>query len=379
MIPRNPEQFWIANLKKAASLPARASAAPIADGRHARTSYGPATVAMRGIPSIREESVQRAFINGPPRSVWRARAGHLTRIGMRKVDSTNGRILMSQPSLSESSMEQVSKIAALADNEKSSVARDDVLTVIAISIVAAILCNVLHEGIGHGLIALLTGAKSGVLTTVAWSSAYDSRLVEAGGTLVNLAAGLIFWLFLRKSSRCPISFRYCLLISFAFNLFTGTGYFFFSGVTDFGDWAAVIQGLHPHWAWRTLLAAGGAVSYFIAVRLIGAALVRYVGAPRQQQKRLRRLTLVPYLTAIALASAAAPLNPLGMQLIWQSALPATAGGQSGLIWLQYYIPRGAQPIREAEGLSRRYSWIMASAFLAIAYVAILGGGLTIYS
>lgn len=275
-------------------------------------------------------------------------------------------------------MEEISKIEAPSENEKSAVAQDDVLTVIAISIVAAIVCNVLHEGIGHGLIALLTGAKSGVLTTVAWSSAYDSRLVEAGGTLVNLAAGLIFWLLLRKSSRWPLSLRYFLLVSFAFNLFTGTGYFFFSGVTDFGDWAAVIQGLHPHWAWRTLLAVDGAISYFVAVQLIGAALVRYVGIPRGQQKRLRRLTLVPYLTAIVLASAAAPLNPLGVQLIWQSALPATAGGQSGLLWLQYYIPRGAQPAREAEGLSRRYSWIIPSVILAIAYVAILGGGVTIY-
>lgn len=274
-------------------------------------------------------------------------------------------------------MEKPSKVAALSESEKSTVARDDVLTVSAISMVAAIVCNVLHEGVGHGLTALLTGAKSGVLTTVAWSSANDSRLVEAGGTLVNLVAGLIFWFFLRKSSRCRLSLRYFLLISFAFNLFTGTGYFFFSGVTDFGDWADVVRGLHPHWAWRTLLAVGGAILYFIAVRLVGAALVGYVGIPRRQQKRLRRLTLVPYLSAIVLASAAAPLNPLGMQLIWQSALPATAGGQSGLLWLQYYIPKRIQPIRESEGLSRSYSWILAGAILAIAYVAILGHGVTI--
>lgn len=265
---------------------------------------------------------------------------------------------------------------ASSDNKRA-VAQDDILTIAAISVVAGILCNVLHEGVGHGLTALLTGARSGVLTTVAWSSAHDSRLVAAGGTLVNLAAGLIFWLMLRKAASFPVLTRYFLLLSFAFNLFTGTGYFFFSGVTDFGDWAAVIQGLHPHWMWRTLLAVGGAIGYFIAVRVVGAALVRNVGVRRAQQKRLRRLTLVPYVSAIVLASAAAPLNPLGIQLIWQSALPATAGGQSGFLWLQYYIPRRAQPVREADGLSRNYSWIIASAILAFAYVAILGRGVTI--
>src|SRR5215467_9976722 len=107
---------------------------------------------------------------------------------------------------------------------------DDTLTICAISIVAAILTNILHEGVGHGLTALLTGAKSGVLTTVAWSSAYDSRLVAAGGTLANLAAALVLWLALRSARDASVLTRYFLLVLCAFNLFTGTGYFLFSGV-----------------------------------------------------------------------------------------------------------------------------------------------------
>src|SRR5580692_12580607 len=118
-------------------------------------------------------------------------------------------------------------------------AGDDVLTVVAISLVAEILGDVLHEGLGHAAVALLTGAKSGVLTTVAWSSEFDSRLVAAGGTLVNVVAGLMFWFALRSAQNASLPMRYFLLISAAFNLFAGTGYFFFSGVTDFGDWAAV--------------------------------------------------------------------------------------------------------------------------------------------
>jgi hypothetical protein len=48
-------------------------------------------------------------------------------------------------------------------------ANDDVLTVVAISLVAQIVADVLHEGLGHAAVALLAGAKSGVLSTVAWS------------------------------------------------------------------------------------------------------------------------------------------------------------------------------------------------------------------
>ena len=254
---------------------------------------------------------------------------------------------------------------------------DDTLTIGCISVVAGIVCNVLHEGMGHGLTALLSGATSGVLTTVAWSSAFDSRLVEASGTLVNLAAALVFWLALRAVTRASLPVRYFLLISCTFNLFTGTGYFFFSGVTDFGDWSVVISGLYPHWVWRMLLVLLGAGSYYAAVRLIGVGFVRYVGLPRGQQRRLREFTLVAYISAIVLATIAALMNPLGIQLLWESALPATAGGQSGLIWLRHYIPEATEPQRASGSLGRSYAWIIIAVILAIVYVAVLGRGVTV--
>ncbi|MGA7925660.1 MAG: hypothetical protein WCA20_06655 [Candidatus Sulfotelmatobacter sp.] len=270
-------------------------------------------------------------------------------------------------------MPAISTIAVASQHERPAPIADDILSICAIGIVAGILTNVLH-----GLTALLTGAKSGLLATVAWSSAFDSRLVEAGGTLVNLAAALVFWLALRSASHASMPVRYFLLITCAFNLFTGTGYFFFSGVTNSGDWAAVISGLHPHWLWRALLVVAGASSYYVAVLVVGIGLVCYVGIPRHQHKRLRRLTIVPYVSAILLASAAGLGNPLGIKLLWQSALPATAGGQSGLLWLQYHIPQGTEPKRTPEQLRRNYVWIALAAVLGCLYVVVLGHGITLH-
>jgi hypothetical protein len=172
--------------------------------------------------------------------------------------------------------------------------------------------------------------------------------------------------------------RYFLLIACAYNLFTGTGYFLFSGVTNFGDWAAVISGLHPHWLWRALLVVVGASSYFIAALVVGIGLVRYVGISRHEQRRLRKFTIVPYFSGIVLASVAGLLNPLGMQLLWQSALPATAGGQCGLLWLQYYIPRATEPKPAPDRLARNYLWIVVAAVLAFIYVVVLGRGVTVH-
>ena len=250
-------------------------------------------------------------------------------------------------------------------------ARDDAPTTCAISLLAAILCNLLHEGLGHAATALLTGTKSGLLTTVAWSSDFDSRLVAAGGTLANLAASIVLWIALRKAKSASVRWRFFLLTSFAFNLFEGTGYFLFSGVTNFGDWAEVIAGLPAHWLWRALLVVVGMASYFGAVLAVGIAIVRYVGVPRSESRRLRRLTLIPYFSA-------GLLNPIGIQLVWQSALPATAGAKSGLLWLRYYIPKGTVPKRRPDGIARSYVWITVAVALSLLFVFVLGRGIVLH-
>jgi hypothetical protein len=255
---------------------------------------------------------------------------------------------------------------------------DDALTVCSISFLAEMLANVLHEGLGHAATALLTGAQSGVLTTVAWSSDFESKLVEAGGTLANLAAALVFWIALRSALSATVRWRFFLLISLAFNLLAGTGYFFFSGVTNFGDWALVIAGLHPHWLWRSLLVVGGIASYYSAVFIVGTGLVRYVGVPRNDLRRLRNLTFLPYFSAVLLLCAAGLLNPIGIQLMWQSALPGAAGAHSGLLWLMYYIPKGTVPERSSDGIDRNYTWIIVAVTLSLVFIFVLGRGITLH-
>jgi hypothetical protein len=135
--------------------------------------------------------------------------------------------------------------------------KDDLLTLISASALARILGDILHEGIGHGVTAYLSGAQKMTLSTVALQSDNDTRLIAAMGTIVNLIAAAVLWLILRNASRLKPTTRYFFVTCMAGNLFTGTGYFFFSGVTNFGDWARVIQGLQPHWAWQVGLVVVG--------------------------------------------------------------------------------------------------------------------------
>jgi hypothetical protein len=263
-------------------------------------------------------------------------------------------------------------------NPISAQASDDAPTICAISLLSTIVADTLHEALGHAALALATGAQSGVVSTVAWSSISDSRLVAAGGTLVNIAAGIVLWITLRIATNTSAQWSYFLFTSLAFNLFAGTGYFFFSGVTDFGDWSAVIAGIYPHWLWRSLLIVVGVAAYYAAVRIIGAALMRYVGVQQNDLSRMRKLTLLPYLSSIFLLCAAGLMNPIGIQLVWQSALPAAAGAQCGLLWMRYYIPKSAAPERGSERIGRSYAWIAAAAILSLLFIFVLGRGIPLH-
>ena len=239
--------------------------------------------------------------------------------------------------------------------------------------VASLRCEV----VGHDAIALATGTNSGLLTAVAWSSETDSKLVAAGGTLVNLAAGMVFWTVLRGTQKRSMTTRYFLLISMAFNLFDGTGYFFFSGSTDFGDWARVIEGMQPHWMWRLALFIIGVATYYVSVILVGQGYVRDLGVHLEDSARLRKLSLVPYISAIVIVGLAGLLNPISKALVWQSALPATAGAHSGLLWFRYYVPKKTAPRFSPDSIERSYSWIGTATASALVYIIVLGHGVTL--
>jgi hypothetical protein len=112
------------------------------------------------------------------------------------------------------------------------------------------------------------------------------------------------------------------------NLFAGTGYFFFSGVTNFGDWAAVIRGLQPHWIWRLGLTLLGVASYYASMLVVANKLKQF-HAKDESSHRLRRLSWTPYFTDGILAGVAGVFNPAGLFLRRSVGPAINAGGKRG--------------------------------------------------
>ena len=193
--------------------------------------------------------------------------------------------------------------------------KPDLLTIAAIAIVATVIANFIHEGLGHGGMCVATGGQPLVFSTVHFECSADTRLVAAGGTLANLIFGALSWVAMRAVTPSA-PWRYFFWLLMTLNLFGAGGYFLFSGIGNIGDWAAVVAGWQSAWAWRVGLAALGIVTYFfLFVPLSVRELRLFLGKDANiRVRRARQLTLVPYLTVGVLSCAAGALNPVGRAL-----------------------------------------------------------------
>lgn len=258
----------------------------------------------------------------------------------------------------------------------------DLWTVAALAMAAAVIADFIHEALGHGGMCLATGGQPLALSTVHFECSADTRLVAAGGTLANLIFGALFFVAARAVKQAA-TWRYFFWLLMTFNLLDAGGYFLFSGIGNFGDWAAVVAGWQPAWAWRVALIVLGTVTYFLLfVPLCVRELRPFLGKDAENRvRRARRLTVVPYLTAGVLCCAAGALNPVGPLLILVSAAASSFGGHSGLAWMWtlLYGPRIPSSELQMPEIERNRGWMIAAVLLAIAFIAGLGPGVKFHS
>ena len=249
---------------------------------------------------------------------------------------------------------------------------NDAPTIIAISALAYIIGDLLHEAVGHGVTAWLSGAHRITVSTVALQSDIDTRWIAANGTLMNFLAAVILWILLLRPQRYRPATLFFLVILLAGNLFTATGYFLFSGITNFGDWAVVIAELRPLWAWRLALTLFGFATYYASMLLVASKLRPFQGP---DARRLRSVCWTPYFTDAILATLAGISNPAGLFYVIASALPSTLGAKAGLLSLPSMM-RHKKSNQDPQVISLSTTWILTSAMVSAIFVAGLGRGLT---
>ena len=241
------------------------------------------------------------------------------------------------------------------------------------AILAIAISSALHEGIGHGLLAWLRGDIPTELTSNHLSDLRPDRLVDAGGTLVNLMAGALCMFAAHLSGR-RANLRYFLWLVGCFNLMDGAGYFLFSGILGLGDWQEVIAG-RPHYiALRVGMSLFGVVLYWYVIKII-ALLLEPFCSRKTDESLYNVVGRLPYYAACVFYCLAGAFDPLGLKIFFLSTVPASFGGNSGLMWANRFLPDKSADTGLPLIVSRQPVWWVAATILGFLYIFFLGRGL----
>jgi hypothetical protein len=248
------------------------------------------------------------------------------------------------------------------------------VTTVSVAIVSYAAADVVHELIGHAFVAELRGVQVLSISSVALQTVESSRVVAAAGTMADVAAGVIAFALLARTTRFDAG-HYCLWL-FGFVSFMNSGYLVYSGVLDSGDWAVVAAGLNPPWAWRLALTIAGAILYRAAIRLAARLATRWVSTGEVSIDDLRRLTVWSYIAGGVLLVLASALNPIGLRLVAISGVGASFGLTWGLLLIPGIVasqPGERPPATRA--LTLRPVWAAVALLVAVAFVFVLGPGI----
>ena len=265
------------------------------------------------------------------------------------------------------------------------IARPDWLTVAAIAVVTHALSASIHEALGHGGTCVAVGCTPRLLTTMQFQGDEQSLpklaidAISAGGSVANLVAAAIGMLLLRRH-RGPAHAGWFFLWLFAtVNLLAATGYPLYSGLANIGDWANIVRSLKPAWLWHVVLAGIGAVSYWFATRWAMDRLGRRLWGTGSRVPAAYSYTLVSYIAMSAFAIVAGMFEPNARFLVLISAAAASLGGASALAWGPQLLqdPHLGEPPEEPLQIRRDTRWIITAALVSLAFVAVLGPGLSL--
>src|SRR5580698_3144072 len=242
------------------------------------------------------------------------------------------------------------------------------VTIISMAVISSGIATLLHEGVGHGVTAWLRGDVPTELTSNHLSTLRPDRLVDAGGTIINLIVGAGS-LLISRGSGDRANVRYFFWILAALNLLPGAGYFLFSGILGVGDWNAVIDGLPHQVELRIGMSLFGAGLYLWVMRLLAVTVHPF--AP--DEAAYNTVCRIPYYAACLFSCAAGALDPLGLKVFFLSTVPAAFGGLSGLMWADSRIPK--TPAERNLLVDRAPGWWIAAAVVGASYIIVLGRGI----
>lgn len=256
------------------------------------------------------------------------------------------------------------------------------LTLVAIAALAVSLNVAFHEGV-HAVSCLILDGElyeySALHVDCQQTQAWQLKVQAGSASIGNLILGTACWIALRRWRGESSDSRFFLWLFMLMNWFYGAGYWMLSGIANIGDWAIVVDGWQPHWAWRVGMAMVGALLFLLFVWQGLQELGKFIGGRAPGQiRRAVSMGIVTYMTSamvVLLAGFANSHGILGLPAL--AGIMAALGALSPLLWMPQWF-RADIFVKEPGPLflirsSRGY--VLAGAASALLYVGILGPGL----
>jgi hypothetical protein len=265
--------------------------------------------------------------------------------------------------------------------------RIDLPTLVAASILAWALVDVLHEVVGHAGAALLMGFPVKAISTttasidVDWDRVIGTqgfgplRFFVAAGTLVNLITGALAlcalrWLRGDSATRCFLFlFATFSAVIVALNLVSAP-------LIGFGDWTDFLTQLEPRSAWRA-----GVIGAGLVLAGAGYALPLHLWMPRLKQHRraLLTLTVIPVVTVVLVQTLSLMRSPFAALPPDRNHLLASVFSYLHFVlWAILVnacpVPRASAPV-ETITLPRARLWLLLGLVALVVFVLVLGPGL----
>jgi hypothetical protein len=255
----------------------------------------------------------------------------------------------------------------------------DPLTVIAIAAIAMSLNVAFHESV-HALTCLAVGGRLQDLSALYAScdspTVTQSKIVSGSAPVLNILAGTCLWVLLRHSRKRASETQFFIWLLMLMNWFYGSCYFVFSGLANIGDWAAVIEGWEPSWAWRAVLVMVGTPLFAFFVWLGFQELGKMIGGEAEEQVgRAKKLGALSYVTSGAVVLTAGFFCPDGLlSLPVTAGLTAALGALSPLVWMTRWFgtERIVKPAKEPLEIRRRWGWTAGAVMVVFLYAFVLG-------
>jgi lipid-A-disaccharide synthase-like uncharacterized protein len=268
---------------------------------------------------------------------------------------------------------QANTVPAAAPSHAAEVTSDNLLTTIAVGVLAYASADVAHHALGHGGACLLLGGRLVSLSSIFVDCTVRGTAVDLAGPLANLVIGLVAIGVMHARTRplAPAASLFVALVA-GFNLLWFMMQMVFSVATATDDFAWAMHEYSVGVPVRIAAIAVGVVGYVLSIRWVARTLAAFA----QPRARLARLMWTCWLSAGVVACVTALFDRDPVHAIVAHAAPQSLVLAVGLLAVPAVASRAPAAIA-APRIALSAPWLIAAAVTVLASVVFLGPGFSI--